>query len=187
MTTETQIKTSTWNIDKSHSNIDFTVKHLVISTVRGHFRDFEGVLHIDEDAPENSNVTVSIDVASVDTNDEKRDAHVRSEDFFAADRFPKATFQSTRLERLDGNDFRLHGDLSIRGITKPVVLDGEFDGQITDPWGGQRIAFTAKTEISREAFDVRWNQVLEAGGMTVSDKVKLSFHIEAVKAQESAE
>ena len=186
MTTTTRTGVSTWTIDKAHSNIDFTVKHLVISTVRGHFRDFEGTLHIDEDAPENSSVTVAIDVASVDTNNEQRDAHVRSNDFFNVEDFPTATFESTRLERLDGDDFRLHGNLTLRGITKPVILEGEYEGQITDHWGNRRIAFSAKTEISREAFDVRWNQVLEGGGLTVSDRVKLNFHVEAVLGQDPA-
>jgi len=181
MITQQKTATGTWTLDKSHSNVDFQVKHLVISTVRGHFRDFDATLHIDEDEPENSSVTASIDVASIDTNEPNRDAHLRSDDFFNADDFPKITFESTRVERLDGTDFRLTGNLTIRDITRPVVLDGEYGGRIEDPWGNERIAFKAHTEISREAFNVRWNQLLEAGGVAVSDRVKISLYVEAVR------
>lgn len=156
----------------------------MISTVRGHFRDFDATLHIDEDEPENSSVTATIDVASIDTNEEKRDAHLRSDDFFNADDFPKITFQSTRVERLDGTNIRLTGNLTIRDVTQPVVLDGDFEGRIEDPWGNERIAFTARTEISRQDFNVRWNQLLEAGGAVVSDKVKINLYVEAVRQPE---
>lgn len=117
MTTQQKTATSTWTIDKTHSNVDFQVKHFVISTVRGHFRDFDATLHIDEDDPENSSVTATIDVATVETNEASRDAHLRSDDFFNAKDFPKITFQSTRVERLDGTEFRLIGDLTIRDVT----------------------------------------------------------------------
>lgn len=178
----TQQKTiTTWKIDKTHSNVDFQVKHLMISTVRGHFRDFDAVLTIDEDEPENSRVSATIDVASVDTNEPDRDAHLRSDDFFNAEAFPKMRFESRRVERLDDQKFRLTGDLTIRDVTREVTLDGEFEGRIQDPWGNDRVAFTATTEISRKDFDVRWNQVLETGGVAVSDKVKVRLYIEAVK------
>lgn len=184
MTTQQKTAASTWTLDKSHSNVDFQVKHLVISTVRGHFRDFDATLHIDEDEPDNSSVTAAIDVASIDTNEPNRDAHLRSDDFFNADDFPKITFESTRVERLDGRDFRLTGNLTIRDVTLPVVLDGDFEGRIQDPWGGERIAFSAKTEISRQDFNVRWNQLLETGGAVVSDKVKINLYVEAVRQPE---
>jgi polyisoprenoid-binding protein YceI len=181
MTTQQQTATSTWKLDKSHSNVDFQVKHLVISTVRGHFRDFDATLHIDEDEPENSSVTATIDVASIDTNEESRDAHLRSDDFFNADDYPKITFESTRVERPDGTALRITGNLTIRNVTLPVVLDGEYEGRIEDPWGNERIAFSAQTEISRQDFNVRWNQLLEAGGAVVSDKVKIHLYVEAVR------
>jgi polyisoprenoid-binding protein YceI len=182
MTTEQKTTAlTTWAIDKSHSNVDFSVKHLVISTVRGHFRDFDATLHIDEDDPERSSVTATVEVASVDTNEANRDAHLRSDDFFNADDYPQIRFQSTRLERLKDNEFRLHGDLTIRDVTRPVVLDGEFEGRIQDPWGNERIAFSARTEISRQDYNVRWNQLLEAGGAVVSDRVKISLYVEAVR------
>lgn len=181
MTTQQKTATSAWTLDKSHSNVDFQVKHLVISTVRGHFRDFDATLHIDEDDPENSSVTATIDVASIETNEANRDAHLRSDDFFNAEAFPRITFQSTRVERLDGTDIRITGNLTIRDITRPVVLDADYQGRIDDPWGNERIAFSAQTEISRQDFNVRWNQILEAGGVAVSDKVKIILYVEAVR------
>ena len=175
-----QPTTSTWTVDKTHSNVDFQVKHMVISTVRGHFREFEGTLYIDQGQPENSRVTASIDVASIDTNAEDRDAHLRSDDFFNTDDYPKMTFTSTNVERVNDSRFRVTGDLTIRDVTQEVVLDGEYHGPITDPWGGSRAAFDATTEISRKEFNVRWNQALETGGLVVSDNVKIHLHIEAI-------
>lgn len=181
MTTAPQVQTATWTVDKTHSNIDFEVRHLMISKVRGHFRDFDATLIIDEEQPERSRLTAEIDVASIDTSVEDRDTHLRSDDFFGADQFPKITFKSTRVERGDGKSFRLTGDLTIRDVTREVVLEGEFEGRIQDPWGKDRAAFSASVEISRKDFNVRWNQALEAGGVAVGDKVKISLHIEAVR------
>lgn len=185
MTTQVKPQTSTWAIDKTHSNVDFQVKHLMISTVRGHFRDFDATLYIDEDQPENSRVTASIDVASIDTNAQDRDAHLRSDDFFNSDDYPKITFESTKVERLDGEEFRVTGDLTIRDVTKTVVLDGEYHGRIEDPWGNERVAFEANTQISREEFNVRWNQAIETGGVVVGDRVKIHLYIEAVRSPDT--
>lgn len=181
MTTQTKPTTSTWTVDKTHSNVDFQVKHLMISTVRGHFRDFEATLVLDEREPANSRVSAAIDVASIDTNQPDRDAHLRSDDFFNAEAFPKLTFESRNVETNDGQAFRVTGDLTIRDVTREVTLDGELEGRIQDPWGNERAAFSAKAEISRADFNVRWNQALEAGGVVVGDKVKINFYIEAVK------
>ncbi len=183
MTTETQVvpSTSTWTVDKTHSNVDFSVKHLVISTVRGHFRDFDATVYLDESNPENSTVSASIDVASIDTNEGARDEHLRSDDFFNAAEFPKLTFASTSVEQLGPTKIKVTGNLTIRDITREVVLDGNFEGRIQDPWGNERAAFEADTEISRKDFNVRWNQMLETGGAVVSDKVKIHLYIEAVK------
>ncbi len=181
MTTEQKTQTSTWKIDRSHSNIDFQVKHLMISTVRGSFRDFEATVELDEADPRNSRVSASVDVASIDTNEAGRDEHLRSDDFFNAEAFPKITFLSTKLERDGETEFRLTGDLTIRDVTREVVLDGEFEGRVIDPWGNDRVAFSAHTEISRKAFNVRWNQALETGGFAVSDKVKIHIYVEAVR------
>jgi polyisoprenoid-binding protein YceI len=181
VTTQAQATTSDWKVDKTHSNVDFSVKHLMISTVRGHFREFEAEIYVDEALPENSRVSATIHVASVDTNLPDRDAHLRSDDFFNAEQFPSITFESTSVEVLDASDFRVAGNLTIRDVTRPVVLNGEYDGRIVDPWGNERIAFNAETEISRKDFNVRWNQLLETGGVTVSDTVKIRLYVEAIR------
>jgi len=181
LTIAPQTQTSTWIIDKTHSNVDFEVKHMMIGKVRGQFRDFDATLNIDEVQPERSSVTATIDVASIDTSAEDRDAHLRSDDFFNAEQFPKITFVSTGVERLNDEKFRLTGDLTIRDVTREVVLEGEFEGRIQDPWGKERAAFSATTEISRKDFNVRWNQALEAGGVVVGDNVKIRLYIEAVR------
>ena len=181
MTTATHTKTSTWTIDPTHSIAEFAVKHLVVTTVKGRFRDLEGTIEIDEAQPENSSVEAKIAVASVDTNVEDRDKHLRSDDFFNAEQFPYLTFRSTRIQRLGEERFKLIGELTIRDVTKEVDLDGEYEGQIADPWGNQRAAFTATTQISRKEFGIRWNQALETGGAVVGDNVKITLHLEAVR------
>jgi polyisoprenoid-binding protein YceI len=181
MTTQTQTSISTWTVDPAHSIVEFSVKHLVVTTVKGRFRDFEGTIQIDGPRPENSAVSASIDVASVDTDTPDRDAHLRSDDFFNAERYPKITFRSTGVERVDGTHYKVHGDLTIRDVTKQVVLDAEFEGEVNDPWGHRRAAFTATTQISRHEFGVKWNQLIEAGGAVVSDDVKITLHVEAVR------
>jgi len=181
MTTATQTSISTWTVDPAHSIVEFAVKHLVITTVKGRFRDFEGTIQIDGARPENSVVSASIDVASVDTNTPDRDAHLRSDDFFNAERYPKITFQSTKVERLDGTHYKVRGDLTIRDVTKQVVLDAEFEGEVNDPWGHRRAAFTATTQISRHEFGVKWNELIETGGAVVSDDVRITLHVEAVR------
>ncbi len=179
--TDTQAAVSTWSIDLTHASAEFAVKHLMVSTVKGHFRRFEGTLRIDESEPANSSVAATIDVASVDTNAPDRDAHLRSDDFFKAETYPHITFRSTRVERLDDTHYRITGDLTIRDVTREVVLDAEYEGRITDPWGNERIALTAETAISRKEFDVRWNQAIETGGVVVGDRVRITLHIEAVR------
>src|SRR4030042_3104076 len=138
MRTATQTRTSTWTIDPTHSIVEFAVKHLVVTTVKGRFRELEGTLEIDEAHPEDSSVSASIDVASIDTSVADRDAHLRSDDFFNAERYPKITFRTTGVERLDDTNYRVRGDLTIRDVTKSVVLDTEFEGEGDDPWGTRR-------------------------------------------------
>jgi polyisoprenoid-binding protein YceI len=181
MTTAVQTRTTTWTIDPTHSIAEFAVKHLVVTTVKGRFRDLEGKIEIDEAQPENSSVEAKIAIASVDTNLADRDAHLRSDDFFNAEKYPQITFGSTRVERLDREHFRVHGVLTIRDVAKPVVLDTEFEGEIDDPWGNHRAAFTATTQISRKEFGVKWNAMIETGGAVVSDNVKITLHIEAIR------
>lgn len=181
MTQQTETRTTTWTLDKSHSNVDFSVKHLMISTVRGHFRDFDATIELDEANPESSTVSATVKTASIDTGEEQRDTHLRSDDFFNAEKYPEMKFRSTRIERLDETRFRLTGDLTIRDVTREAVLHGKYEGRIKDPWGNDRIAFTAEGSISRNDFGVRWNQALETGGVVVGDKVKLTLRIEAVR------
>ena len=180
MTAQTAV--STWNIDASHSIAEFAVKHMMIATAKGRFATLEGAIEIDEANPLASSVTASIDVASIDTKDEQRDAHLRSDDFFNAEKFPKITFASKRVERVDAENYRMVGDLTIRDVTKEVVLDTEFGGQVADPWGNQRAGFMATTQVNRKEFGLKWNNLLETGAVAVGDKVKITLHIEAVRA-----
>jgi len=180
MTTQTAV--STWTIDPAHSIAEFAVKHMMISTVKGRFATLEGAAEIDEGNPVLSSVRASLDVASITTNEPQRDTHLRSDDFFNAEKFPKITFISKRVERVDAENYRVGGDLTIRDVTKEVVLDTEFEGQVRDPYGNDRAGFTATVQISRGEFGVNFNGLLEAGGVIVSDKVKITLHIEAIRA-----
>ena len=172
---------STWAIDPGHSTAEFAVKHLMVSTVKGRFKSLAGSLTIDEQDPTRSVIAAAIDVASVDTGAEQRDDHLRSDDFFNAEKFPQILFQGTKIDHKDGDEWLLSGDLTIRDVTKPVVLDVEFEGRANDPWGGERAGFTATTKISRKDFGVNWNGAIEAGGVVVGDQVKITLNIEAVK------
>jgi polyisoprenoid-binding protein YceI len=181
MTTQQQTRISTWTIDKTHSNVDFSVKHMLISTVRGSFRDFDATIQIDESDFRNSSVVASIDVASIDTNAADRDAHLRSDDFFNAEAYPRMGFRSRRVEYDGERDLTITGDLTIRDVTREVTLTGEFGGRITDPWGNDRAAFSVGTEVSRKEFNIKWNGLLETGGAVVGDKVKIHLYIEATR------
>ncbi|MFI5371367.1 MAG: YceI family protein [Candidatus Eisenbacteria bacterium] len=172
---------TTWDIDLVHSNLGFSVRHLVISKVRGRFARWSGALTIDDLRPERSHVEVTIEAASIDTHEPQRDAHLRSADFLDTDQHPQITFRSTRLEK-DGEDrHQLAGDLTIAGVTRPVLLEVESLGRTRDPWGGERAGFTARTTIDRRDFGLTWNQALETGGVVVGEKVEISIEIEAVK------
>ncbi|MFO7894581.1 MAG: YceI family protein [Longimicrobiales bacterium] len=180
--TMTQEQT-TWNIDSAHSQVEFTVKHMMITKVRGRFADVAGTIELDRENPPESRVEVDIDAASIDTREEDRDAHLRSEDFLNAEEYPKLTFRSTRVEGLeleDGATFRVVGDLTIRGTTKEVELDAVFEGRGQDPWGNQRVAFSADTSIDRREFGLEWNQALETGGVLVGHEVKIHLEAQAV-------
>jgi polyisoprenoid-binding protein YceI len=176
----TPTATTTWKIDPGHTQAEFAVRHLMISTVKGRFADVQGVLHADDADPARSQVDVQIAVASIDTREAQRDAHLRSADFFDADHFPYITFRSTRIEG-QGEVFKVVGDLTIRGTSREVVLDVTSEGRVTDPWGGERSGFSATTKIKRSDFGLTWNQLLEAGGVAVGDDVKISIDAELVK------
>lgn len=181
MTNATQTATQTWTIDSVHSNVEFSVKHMMISTVKGQFSDLEGAIRFDANDPESSFVEASIDTASITTFNEQRDEHLRTNDFFNAEQYREITFKSNQVEVVDEDRLKVHGDLTIRDVTKPVVLDTEYEGQIVDAYGQQRASFTATTEISRSDFGINWNAALETGGVVVSDKVKVTLHIAAVQ------
>jgi len=172
---------ATYKIDADHSDILFKVKHLMISTVSGIFKKFDATLEIDENDFSNAKVFFEADTASVDTKNEQRDAHLRSDDFFNAEQFPKMTFRSTSIERKTGDDYRVTGDLTIRDITQPVTLDVEFTGDVKDPWGMERKGFELTGKINRKEFGLKWSAVTEAGGLVVADDVKLQLNVEMVK------
>lgn len=176
--------TTTYQIDSSHSEVGFSVKHLMISTVRGRFSGVRGTITIDEQDTSRSSVDVEIDAATIDTREEKRDAHLRSPDFFDVEKYPTIKFRSRRIEPLGGNRIRVTGDLTIRDVTKEVVLEGADEGRGRDPWGGERAGFSATGTIDRREFGLTWNQALETGGVLVSNDIKLSVEAQAVKAQQ---
>ena len=170
----------TWTVDAVHSNVGFVVRHLVVAKTRGRFGDFEGTITIAEE-PLQSKVEASIKTVSVDTGDEGRDGHLRTGDFFEAETYPTITFVSTKITP-DGGDYELAGDLTIKGVTKPVTWELEFNGVVTDPWGNTRAGFSAETEVNRKDWGLDYNAVLEAGGVLIGEKVKLNLEIEAVRA-----
>ena len=175
----------TWNIDSSHSQITFSVRHMMISTVRGRFEELSGVVNFDQNNPENSSVDVKIDAASVSTRDEKRDGHLRSPDFFDAGEYPYVTFHSRRVERIGKSHGRIYGDLTIRNVTRTVTLDVEYNGLAKSPWGATSAGFSAKTTINRKDWGLNWNVALETGGVLVSDEIKIDIELEIVQQPEA--
>jgi polyisoprenoid-binding protein YceI len=178
ITTHPQYVTGTWKLDPAHSEVSFSVKHLAISKVRGKFETFD-VTVVTADKPEDSTIEATIDVASVNTNQKDRDNHLRTSDFFLADEHPAITFTSTKLS-VDGDDFTVDGNLTLRGVTQPVTLKGEFGGIITDGYGQTKAGATASTKINRQDFGVSWNTALEAGGFTLGDDVTINLDIQLV-------
>jgi polyisoprenoid-binding protein YceI len=175
-----------WHIDASHSEIQFSVRHMMISTVRGRFNTFSGTVEADEKNPKDAQVQVEVDVSSIDTGDEKRDAHLRSPDFFNAEEFPTMTFKSSWIEQLDERHGRLHGELTIRDVTKPVVLNVEYAGMAKSPWGTTSAGFSAEGRINRKDWGLNWNVALETGGWLVSDEIRISVEVELVQQAEQA-
>ena len=182
-TAETTVRTKeSWSIDVDHSEVGFAVKHLMVSTVKGSFRKVTGTIVLDTEDITRSQVEAVIDTTSIETRQEQRDAHLRSPDFFDVENYPEITFRSTTVEKLGEDRLRVLGNLTIRGVTKPVVLDVEQAGRSKDPWGGERTGFSATTKINREDFGLTWNAALEAGGVLVGNEVKISLEIEAILA-----
>lgn len=178
--------TSIWNVDPAHAEIGFAVRHLMISTVRGRFGAVTGTVTADEENPKNSKIDVSVDITSIDTRQEMRDNHLRSADFFDAANHPTMHFVSKRLEGNVPDDFKVIGDLTIRGTTREVTLNATLEGRGTDPWGNDRAGFSATGKINRKDFGLTWNQNLEAGGVMVGEEVKMSIDVEIIKQAEKA-
>lgn len=176
----TNLTPGVWNVDASHSTIGFVARHLMVSKVRGKFATFSGTLTIADD-PFASKVEANAEIASITTGDDTRDGHLKSADFFDAETFPNMTLVSTGIDK-DGGNYVLHTDLTIKGITKPVDFELEFDGVSGDPWGGTRAGFSAEAEVNRKDWGLEWNVALETGGVLVSEKIKIQLEIEAIKA-----
>ena len=178
-TTATRSAGSVWAIDPAHTTVEFTVRHMMIAKVRGRFTGVEATIHEAERAGDSALEAV-IQVESISTGDEKRDGHLKSADFFDVENHPEMRFRSTKVVPVAGNRFRVEGDLTIRGVTRPVALDVKEEGRARDPWGGERAGFSAKTRINRKDFGLEWNVALETGGFLVGDDVDIHIEAEAV-------
>jgi polyisoprenoid-binding protein YceI len=179
-TTQAAVGSTTWKIDPAHTTVEFSAKHLMITTVKGRFSDVEGEIVISDADPSKSSVSATLKSASIDTRTSQRDDHLRSADFLDAANYPEITFRSTRITG-DKSEFKVTGNLTIRGVTREVTLDVTNEGSTKDPWGGDRIAFSATTKIDRRDFGLTWNQAIEAGGVLVGNDVKISIDVQAVK------
>ena len=171
-----------YTIDPSHSRIEFSAKHLMVSTVRGHFTEYAGEVQLADDAdPTTAQGRFTFQAASLDSGNADRDAHLRSDDFLGADRYPELTFETSRVEKTGDSTYKVTGDLTIRETTRPVTLEVEVEGEVVDPWGNQRVGITARGKINRKDWGLNWNMALEAGGVLVSDNVNLSAEVALVR------
>ena len=188
MSTDTTPTTLTGNyaIDPSHSRIGFVARHAMVTKVRGSFNEFDGSGYFDAENPADSHLQLTIQAASIDTRNADRDGHLRSNDFFDMDTYPEITFASTAVEQVDAENYRVTGDLTIKGVTKPVTVDFEYTGTAVDPYNNQRIGFEGKTTINRKDWGVNWNAALEAGGVLVSEKVTLEFEVSAIRTSDAS-
>jgi polyisoprenoid-binding protein YceI len=178
--------TGTYAIDASHSRVGFVARHAMVTKVRGSFNEFEGSGYFDVDHPADSHLELLIKAASIDTRNADRDGHLRGNDFFAMDEYPTIRFRSTSVEQLGDAEYRVTGDLTIKGVTKPVTVDFDYTGAAVDPFGNQRIGLEGSTTINRKDWGVNWNAALEAGGVLVSEKVTLEFEVSAVRTGDTA-
>ncbi len=175
----------TWQLDKSHTHVNFTVRHMMISKVRGEFTNYDVNVNFDEETPTNTTVDVTIYADSINTRDEQRDGHLRSPDFFDVEQYPTLTFKSTKVEQTSPNSGRLIGDLTIRGVTHEVALDVDYSGVVKSPFGSTSAGFSAKTTINRKDWGLNWNVALETGGWLVSDQINVEIELELVKVAEA--
>ncbi|HEY8490839.1 MAG TPA: YceI family protein [Dehalococcoidia bacterium] len=183
MTAQPATQISVWHLDPAHSLAEFSVKHMMFTTVKGQFNELRGTIHLDEAEPARSTVEAEIPAATVDTRAPDRDAHLRSPDFFDVEHHPTITFRSTRVELTGEGRGRVHGELTIRGVTRPVVLETVFNGRGKNPFGKEVIGFTARTTINRKEFGLTWNTPLEAGGWLVGDEVQILLEVQAVRQE----
>jgi polyisoprenoid-binding protein YceI len=169
-----------WKLDPTHSTVEFSAKHLMITTVKGRIADVEGIIYTNEKDSKNSSVEAILKATSIDTRTDQRDQHLRSADFLNVEKYPEIKFRSARI---DGGreEFKLTGDLTIRDVTKEITLNVRFEGQAKDPWGGERVGFSATGKIDRRDFGLTWNQVLETGGVVVGNEIKIELEVQAVK------
>ena len=177
--------TTIWALDATHTLVEFSARHMMITTVKGRFGEVKGEIHMDETNPDRSYVTAELGAASIDTRVEQRDGHLRSADFLDVENHPSITFASKAVKgAVDrvGDSFQIVGDLTIRGTTREVTLDATFEGRGKDPWGGERVSFSASTKIDRRDFGLTWNQALETGGILVGNDIKISIEAQAVRA-----
>jgi len=183
MTTATNYPqlTGEYTIDPSHTRLGFVARHAMVTKVRGAFNDFTGSAHIDGENPERSTVELVIKAESIDTRNTDRDGHLRSNDFLKMEQYPEITFRSTGVQATGDDEFDVTGDLTVRGVTRPVTVPFTFEGQATDPFGNSRIGLEGRTTINRQDFGITWNAALETGGVLISDKIVLEFEVSAIK------
>ena len=174
-----------YEIDPSHSTVGFKIRHLAISSVPGRFADFSGTIEFDPKQIDKSHADASIAIKSINTDNNKRDDHLRGADFFDEAKHPAITFKTTKVEPVSESTFKATGDLSMHGVTKPVTLDVEYTGSATDPWGNKRIGFAATTSLSRKDFGITWNKALDAGGVVLGDEVKVTLEIEGIEKKKA--
>ncbi len=184
-TTATTPLTGNYTLDPTHSRIGFSARHAMVTKVRGSFNEFEGSGYFDVENPANSKLRLTIQAASIDTRNADRDGHLKSNDFFDMETYPEITFASTAVEQVDPESYRVTGDLTIKGVTKPVTVDFEYSGSAVDPYGNTRIGLEGKTTVNRKDWGVNWNAALEAGGVLVSEKVTLEFEVSAIRNEAS--
>jgi polyisoprenoid-binding protein YceI len=183
MTAQLQ-ETAPYKVDPAHTTVEFVVRHLMITKVRGRFTAFDGQVELTPGSELPASITASVNAASIDTREEQRDAHLRSADFFDVEAYPELTFESTRINGTP-DDFTIDGKLTIHGVTRNVTLNGAFEGRVTDPWGGVRVGYTAHGKINRKDFGLNWNAALETGGVVVGDEIRIEINVEAVQANAS--
>lgn len=183
MSTAVIAQNTSWNFDKSHSSIGFDIDHLVVSEVNGQFSAFDGTFKSDKEDFSDAKITFKIDVASIDTDNEKRDEHLKSPDFFDAAKYPAIQFEGTIFKKVSEKKYKLKGNLTMRGVTKAVELDVSYGGTITDPWGNKRAGFKLYGSLNRTEFGLTWNNVMEAGGLIVGEEVRITGRFELVQAK----